>query len=177
MPEQVERFKTRKKALDWLHGQGVKVSTGKFYGDCDKGFPLVGKDGSVSKFQVSEYGRKLDRRIEPAQEAIDKQDYQIRRERADAHMAEMKAERMRREEDENWIHSDSAWAVVAGLIGRLRDCVRHHLYADQGEIVLAAGGELARSQEVFEMMDETVSKAFNEVAGESIEIEFSKESS
>ena len=56
----LERFVNRKQALDWLKAQGYKVSQGKFYQDCAAGFPAVRKDGTVSRYQVMQYGQQLD---------------------------------------------------------------------------------------------------------------------
>ncbi len=170
-----ERFKSRKKALDWLQGQGHKVSQGKFYQDCKAGFPYVAKDGSVSKYQVMVYAKGLDEQNTPDLSALDAKEFERRKAQADAEIAEIKAERMRREADSNWLHADEAWAAVAGLVGRLRDTIRHHLHTGQREVVYAAGGEQERSAEVFEVMDALVDKAFNEVAGDSIDITFVEE--
>lgn len=168
-----ERFASRKKAHDWLLENGHKVSIGKFYGDCDKGLIVLAGDGSVSKFAVLEYALSLkkDVQVDPGK-ALDAAEHDRRKAKADADMAEMKAEKMRREEDALWLHADDAWSAVAGLVGRLRDSIRHHLYASQGELAMTAGGEQERSQELFEAMDAAVDLAFNEVAGGSIEVEF-----
>lgn len=167
-----ERFPTRKKALDWLKDQGHKISTGKFYGDCDKGLVAVAQDGSVSKFAVAMYGKSLDRTVLPDIAAMDKSEDDRRKARADADMAEMKAEAMRREQDRLWLHADDAWSAVAGLVGRLRDAIRHHLYTAAPEVVLVAGGEQDRATEVSERLWLAVDAAFNEVAGDSVDIEF-----
>lgn len=169
-----ERFPKRKKAFDWLKAQGHKISIGKFYGDCDKGFPPLAADGSVSKFDVAMYGRALDKTVLPAQAALDKSEDDRRKGKADADIAEMKAEAMRREQDALWLHADDAWAAVAGLVGRLRDAIRHHLYTAAPEVVLVAGGEQDRASEVFERLVVAVDTSFNEVAGESIDVEFAK---
>jgi hypothetical protein len=172
-----ERFASRKQALDWLRGQGFKISTGKFYQDCDKGFPALARDKSVSKYHVLLYGQQLDAAPNhvAAGQYADTGENDSRKAKADADMAEMKATKMRREEDKFWLHADDAWAITAGLIGTLRDCIRHHLFTAQAEIVLQAAGDQDRSQEVFELTDEVISRAFNEVAGESINVVFEKE--
>lgn len=170
-----ERFKNRKQAHVWLQGQGYKISRGKFYQDCKGGFPAVAKDGSVSKFQTLTYGQKLATTFQAESAVINTGEDDARKTRADADMAEMKAEKMRREQDTQWLHAADAWATVAGLMGTLRDCVRHHLYAGQSDVVLMAGGDQSRSQEVFGLMDEFVDRAFNEVAGKKIEIVFEKD--
>ncbi len=169
-----ERFKNRKQAHTWLESLGYKISKSKFYQDCNDGSPAVAKDGSVSKFQVLTYGQKLASIIQTESSAINTGEDDARKAKADADMAEMKAEKMRREQDKNWLHADVAWATVAGFMGTLRDCVRHHLYTGQGDIILMAGGDQDRSQDVFGLMDEFVDRAFNEVAGDKIDVVFEK---
>ena len=144
-----ERFKSRKKALDWLRSHGHKVSTGKFYQDCKAGFPAVAEDGSVSKYQVLTYGLALNKQIQPDMDAMDSREYNLRKAKADAKIAEMKAARMEREADRLWLHADDAWSLLAGLMGNLRDCVRHHLYTGPRDVVFTAVGDQDRSQEVF----------------------------
>lgn len=170
-----EYFKNRKEAHSWLVSEGFKISTGKFYEDIKKnGFPVLSSDGSVSKYQVMVYGRSLEGNQAADPSALDRSEYMHRKDKADAELAEMKAERMRREEDKNWLHAEDAWAVVAGLVGTLRDTVRRYIHSGQVEITLAAGGKATRAPEVFEHIDGVVNKAFNEVAGKKINITFTK---
>ena len=169
-----ERFPNRKQAFEFLRERGHKVSRGKFYEDCNKGFPMLSKDGSLSKFQVLEYGLSLDKSVEPDAQALSDRESKLRRDKAEAQMAEMKARKMQREEDSMWLHADEAWSAIAVLVGTLRDSIRHHLYSRQGEIVHAAAGEPERSHEVFECMDDIVNSAFNEVAGRELQIDFAQ---
>ncbi len=174
--EIAERFVNRKQALNWLQAQGYRVSQGKFYGDCKAGFPGLHRDGSLSKYQVLQYGQQLDLEARgTVGERIDSSEHEARKLKAEAEIAEMKAERMRRDEDRLWLHADEAWAQVAALVGTLRDAIRHHLYAGQREIVQAAGGGQDRSQEAYECVDRLVSAAYNEVAGEAIDVKFARE--
>ncbi|KJS02223.1 MAG: hypothetical protein VR65_06140 [Desulfobulbaceae bacterium BRH_c16a] len=168
-----ERFVNRKQALNWLAAQGYKISQGKFYQDCAAGFPELHRDGSISRFQVMQYGQQLD--VSARSVAPDaSRENEARKAKADADMAEMKAERMRRDEDAEWLHADQAWAAIAGILGTLRDCIRHHFHAGQNDLVQVAGGDMNRNSEVFEFCDDIVNKAFNEVAGESINVTFEK---
>lgn len=170
-----ERFASRKKALVWLNDNGMKVSTGKFYQDCDTGFPAVHADKTVSKFEVMEYGQKLKKNtvsIDSAAARESDREDERRKAKADADVAVMKADKMRREMDDEWIHASTAWAAVAGIVGTLRDSLRHHLHASQAEIVHVAGGEVERTYEVFEYCEEIINSAFNDVAGGSIDINF-----
>lgn len=175
-PGDGERFVNRKQAHNWLQAQGYKVSQGKFYQDCKAGFPALHKDGTLSRYQVMQYGQQLDvtTRADAGGDGPQRED-EARKIRAEADIAEMKAEKMRREEDKLWLHADEAWAQVAALVGTLRDAIRHHLYGGQRDLVHVAGGEQDRSQELFEAADQLVARAFNEVAGAEIKIEFERE--
>ncbi len=167
-------FKNRKKALDWLRSKGHQISQGKFYNDCDAGFPAVRMDKTVSKWQVAEYAASLGAETASSkpQSTIESEQ---RKAKADAEMAEMKAEKMRREQDRLWLHADEAWSALAAVVGKLRDAVRRELYNKQVEIVLAAGGETHRAPEVYEHVDGIVDKAFNDVARSGINVEWADE--
>ncbi len=171
-----EYFKTRKEAYDWLIAEGYKVSSGKFYSDIkNNGFPVVNRDKTVSKYQVMVYARQLAEETRPDISAIERSEHLHRKEKADAEMAEMKAEKMRREQDTLWLHADEAWSALAAVVGNLRDAIRREIHSKQVEIVLAAGGETHRAPEVYEHVDGIVDKAFNEVARAGIEVEWSHE--
>lgn len=176
-PPVAERFANRKQALTWLRSNGYKVSQGKFYGDCADGFPTVADDGSLSAWQVSEYGLRLSGKGQDVsgQIAADRlRSDDMRKAKAEADMAEIKAERMRREEDELWLYADDAWAVVAALVGKLRDSIRHQCHKESEKLTLVAGGSVDRSHELFEAVEEVVNAAFNEVAGGGFDLELVK---
>jgi len=161
-----ERFANRKQALNWLQAQGYKVSQGKFYQDVKAGFPLLHRDGSVSRYQVMQYGQQLDvesRAVAPGLLAGASEADEARKLKAQADQEEMKAERMRREHDADWLHADEAWAAVAALVGTLRDSLRHHFHTGQGELIHLAGGDPGRGPEVYEGCEEIMARAFNEV--------------
>lgn len=174
-----ERFTNRKQALNWLQAQKYKVSQGKFYQDCAAGFPVLRRDGSISRYQVMQYGQQLDvetRGTATGSGSID--DDEARRAKAVADIKEMEANKMRREEDAEWLHADAAWAAIAGLLGVLKDALRHHFHAGQGELIHLAGGDPARGPEVYESCEEIMGRAFNEVARmDKIEGVFAKEQS
>lgn len=165
-----ERFANRKQALTWLTTNGYKISQGKFYQDCAAGFPPMHTDGSLSRFQVMQYGQQLDLATRTA--AVQQGDEASRRkEAAEAEIAEMKAERMRREEDKEWLHADQAWSIVAALVGSLRETIRHHLHSESAALVHVAGGNQERVHETFEFCEEIIGRAFNEVAAKPIDFE------
>lgn len=169
-----EYFKTRKEAHNWLVDNGYQISQGKFYQDISKnGFPALNKDKTVSRYQVLEYARQLEEDNTPDVSALERSEYLHRKEKADAEMAEMKAERMKREEDDLWLHADTAWSAVAVLVGSLRDILRRELHDNQLAIVEACGGEVHRAPEIFELVETEIhNKAFNEVARKSIDVQW-----
>ena len=174
-----ERFKNRKQAFDWLKAEGYKVSQGKFYKDCERGFPAVHRDGTVSRWQVLEYARRLDGgRNGTADPAVladrdeRKKQLEIRR----LELAVAREEREARREDERWILKEDAWAQVAALVGVILDALRHHFYVAAPRIVVAASGAAGREPEVYETCEEVIAAAFNEArATGRIESMFEKE--
>lgn len=173
---EAETFKTRKEAHSWLIAQGYSISQGKFYQDiAQKGFPVLNPDKSVSKYQVAVYGKGLEAQQTPDPSALAKTEYSHQKEKAEAEIAVMRAEKMRREEDELWLHADKAWSVVAALIGELREVIRRDLHDAQLDITTAAGGDINRAPEVFERMDRVIDKSFNRVAGAGLEIRWEGE--
>ncbi len=160
-----ERFKNRKQALNWLQAQGYKVSQGKFYQDCEAGFPGIHKDGSVSRYQVMQYGQQLDvERRSGERVDYDREQDEARKIKADADRAEMQAETMRRQMDRDWLHSDQAWAAVAEIIGAIDDSLRFEFYGAQNEMVLLVGGHQDRAPQLYSLCEEVVGRALDQVA-------------
>jgi hypothetical protein len=124
-----------------------------------------------------QYGQQLDlaARSEIMSTEIQSKEYAARKEKADAEIAEMKAERMRREENRYWLHAEEAWSDIAAVLIALRDSIRHHLYTGQREIVHHAAGNQDHSQEVFEATDALVSTAFNEISEQSLAVTFERD--
>jgi hypothetical protein len=160
-----ERFKNRIQALNWLHAQGYKVSQGKFYQDCKSGFPGIHQDGSISRYQVMQYGQQLDveRRNSPENSAVEKEELEVRKLRAETEKRERENEDSRRENEDKWLHKHDAYAQLAALMGTLRDSLRHQFHAGQSHLIHLAGGDPARGPEVYEGADELISRAFNDV--------------
>lgn len=171
-PPADEFFVNRKEAYDWLVDNAFKVSSGKFYGDCKKGFPAINADKTVSKYQVVIYGQGLKEEQAPDLSALQKSGYDHKKAKADATIAEIKAKQMEREEDELWLHADVAWSVIAALLGQIRESIRHQQHTACPEMVVAVGGEVARAPELFELLEGCVDKAYNEVAGEKLEVDW-----
>ncbi|GEM_PF-1216175 len=176
-PTENDRFSSRKEALNWLHSQNYKVSTGKFYQDCGAGFPMIHRDGTVSRYQILMYAQQID--LSTKTEDLASRDnlrlHESKKTKAEAEIAELKAMRLRREEDRHWLHAEDAWAQIAALIGALRDAIRHHLFTSQRELTHVVGGDQNRSQELVEHADSLIDKAFNEIASTKIDVVFEKE--
>ena len=166
-------FKNRKEAHTWLIDNGYRISIGKFYEDIkNNGFPALNADKTVSKYQVAVYGKGLEEHNTPDLSAMDRSAYLHQKEQAEAEIAQLKAQRMRREEDKYWIHARDAWSALAALIGDLRGAISRELYDSRRRIVEAAGGEMHREGEVFELCDGVVDAAFNRVAKQGITVQW-----
>lgn len=166
-----EYFINRQVAHDWLLENDFKISIGKFYQDIKKkGFPVLNKDKTVSKYQVAIYGKNLDEDRASDPSALLSAEYTHKKEKAESQMAEMKAKRMAREEDKLWLHADDAWSTTAAILGSLRDSIRYHLNKKSTDIIEIAGGDLSRSAEVYESLEACVDDAFNEIASSSIDV-------
>lgn len=162
-----ERFKNRVQALNWLQGQGYKVSQGKFYGDCKAGFPAIHKDGTISRFQVLQYGQQLDIEKKGGKLADEQKadEADIRKRIAEAEMAERKNEREKRQLDADWLHRPEAVLQVAALMGKIRASLRRRFYTGYPEVIRKCNGDQSRGNEVYEYMDNLALQALNEVAG------------
>lgn len=160
-----ERFKTRAQAYKWLQAQGYKVSQGKFFADCLNGFPLVHQDKSVSRYQVLQYAQQLGVERISGSGDDQRQADEDRKTKADADKAELQTEILRREQDREWLHADQAWAIIAALLGSLRDAIRHHVNRKQGELAHVAGGRQEMAGDLDAAVDAVIDEAFNEVCG------------
>ncbi len=175
--KEAEYFSSRKEAWEWLLENGYKVSIGKFYQDIKRnGFPAITEDKKVSKYQVAVYGKSLVEENKVDISALERSESMHRKDMAEAEIAEIKARKMRREQDKLWLHSDDAWSVVAALVTALRDALRRAAHDGREELVEAAGGELLRAPELYEKLEEVViNRAFNEVVGVRLNIEWEVE--
>lgn len=154
-----DRFKNRKQALLWLRGEGYQISQGKFYQDCDAGFPRVHKDKTVSKFEVLQYGQRLVAEPIVAPDFGESQDLKNKKLKLDVERLERDADR----ESGRWLLKEEAWGAIATLFSNIQDSLKHHFNIDQGKLVYLAGGDHARSAELYEACEELIVKAFNDV--------------
>jgi hypothetical protein len=170
-----DRFTNRKAALNWLQEQGYKVSQGKFYDDCSNGTKISCMlNGSLSKFDVLNYANTYLQAGTSAAFMSTLASEQLRKVKAEADMKEHQFRLAERRADKYWLHADDAWALVAALIGTLRDCIRHHLENGSPEIVETARGDHQATIEVFEKCEDIINRAFNEVAGKGLHMEFER---
>ena len=154
-----ERFVNRKQALNWLKGQGYQISQGKFYGDCNDGFPLIHKDKTISRFHVLQYGQQLqaDKNTAPDNSRID----ELKERKLKLEVE--KIEKENRAEDRKWMKVEDAWASIATILGDLQDSLRHQFHTGQGGLIHLAGGDQARAPELHEGCEELIAAALNEV--------------
>lgn len=158
-----ERFKNRRKAWQWLVENGFTVSEKKFYNDCDAGLVAVAPDKTVSKFSVAEYGRKLKTPggSVPAtfENSAKKEALEIEKLQLDVDKRKLE----NRKEDSGWLKKDDAYAQMAGLIGVLRDSLRHQFQIGQTQLIHLAGGDHSRGPELYEGCEELLARGFNEL--------------
>ena len=165
-----EWFKNETAAYNYLQSLGCEVSRGKF--NQDKNAGLLTVDGKrISKFSVLQYSMRLkkDRQTVTGAPSADLLE---RREKAetekaehDARIARMKANAAEREMDRRWLYRDEAVADLAAIIGSLQQALDHSVIAGAEAVIMAAGGDAARSFDVAEAVNELIiARAFNEVA-------------
>lgn len=165
---QGERFAHRKQALDWLKAQGYKVGKTKFYEDCAAGFPALHSDGTLSRYQVMQYGQQQDvatRSLPQFDNSAEREELEIRKLRAEVKEKEMKTRR----EDALWMHKVDAWAAVAAGYATLKDNIRFQLHEGQGQLVYLAQGKPETAPQVYEAAIDMVDRAFDEMSGSQID--------
>ncbi len=174
--EDSEFFKNRKLAHDWMVGSGYPVSRGKFYEDCAGGLITINQDKTVSRFQTLQYAVAWQQKtVNPAGVDIPGgAEADLRKKLADADIAESKARKMTREENDLWLYADDAWALLAGLVAQIRSSSRHHMYSSRRELVEIAKGDQDKADELYNAIEGLLDVAMNEVAGKDIKVEFKK---
>lgn len=176
-PPQV--FKNRVEALRYLQGKQIAIGQTKFYDDCAK-FGMVQPDKTLRLCDLLAYIEQEFKRG-PVQPVRDYAGEERQRQLDDLEMREktarvLKLEREQRAEDDKWILKDESWAQQAALVGTLRDALRHHFHLGQSRLVHLAGADPARGPELYEGIEEIMSKAFNElVASGRVDVVFDGE--
>ena len=165
-----QSYKSRAEAYRlFIAPQKLPVSQAKFYLDAER-LSMVGTDKTIELATLLAYtkdelkvssttGQSLADRSRDDARSLDDD----RRAKAEADIKEMQAEESKRKLDEKWLHRDDAWAALAGLVGILRDSLRHQFHVGSAQLVILSGGDPQRSPEVYEGTEEILSRAFNEV--------------
>lgn len=163
---QEERFKNRAHAFRWLQEQGYKVARGKFYQDCAAGVVLVGRDGSLSRYRVLEYGTNL-RTPPPAPDvsgqdlALEKLRWEVRRIKNDV----LKQDLALRAEDHRWVEQVDHERRVSLLVVRLAELYDYHSHLAAPELCVLAGGDQAASGQVVDRMKRVLDAVYQDLRG------------
>lgn len=169
-----EFFKNRKEAHDWLVVNGYTVSRGKFYQDCESGIVTINPDKTVSRFMVLQYGIAWQQKtVNPAGVDVPgAAEADLRKKIAEADIAERKARKLQREEDNLWLYADDAYAMLAGLVAAMRSAVRHQVYAHRRELVEIVKGDNDFADQLYQEIEGLLDDGFNEVAGKELKGKF-----
>ena len=167
-PKQV--YKNRAEAFRlFISSQKLPVSQAKFYQDADR-LQMTGTDKTIELSMLLAYAKdELKVSTPTGQSLVDRSRddertlHEDRKAKAEADIKEMQAENDKRKMDEKWLHRDEAWAALAGLIGTLRDSLRHQFHIGSHQLITLADGDPLRGPEVYEGTEEILSRAFNEV--------------
>ncbi len=160
------RFKSRAAAAAWLKEQKAPISQRGFYDACDRGFPAVAADKSLSRFEVSEYLRSLEskQRRAPGGSGTIREDAETRKAVADAAKAEIQAEQMKRQLDKDWISRADADLETCAWAGLTRDYIAHRLSQSLPTLIHTAGGDMTRAPDVQAVIDQAITDGCNDVA-------------
>lgn len=168
-----EFFKNRKEAYQWLESESYPVGQSKFYQDCP-GLVPMNEDKTVSKFLVMQYGESLRRKTGGGEvsTSVEAAEADLRKKKADASVAEYKAQKLAREEDKLWLYADDAYAMLAGLVAAMRSAVRHQMYAHRRELVEIVKGDKDFADQLYQEVEGLIDDGFNEVAGQNLKGKF-----
>lgn len=160
------RFKNRRQAFAWLSEQKAPVSQRAFYDACASGSPQIAADKSLSRFDVSEYLRRLEGRHRPIVTADEsaRREAETRKAIADARKAELQAEVLEREHSKRWMQREDAEEIACLWTSLLRDGLAWRLRQALPTICHAAGGHPDRAAEVAEIIEQTIRDACNDIA-------------
>lgn len=182
--ETPEYFANRREAWQWLHEQGLQMGESTFYRRIGTpGFPRLTPDKRLSRWECSEFLRLQQVEGNASPGGVYATDELVQRklladtEAAEytAGLARQKLERLIKETDKTWMARREAYAMLAAIIGTLRDTVLHHLHHNQLAFCAAVCGEDARAPELYEALAAAVNTAFNEVASRPLQVELQGE--
>lgn len=164
-----QTYKNRAEALERLiHAKGLPVSQGKFYPDALK-HGLVQADKSLQLADLLNYVEqhlKLDpvtgQSLLEINHGKEMADLDLKEKRLKVEKLEREKEQAERELDRDWKHREEADEDLAAILGVLLDAIDHHLYRGIAEIIHVAGGDPARSNEVYAAGQAIISAAVAE---------------
>lgn len=97
----------------WQHGRSLPPG-------CPESFPLARESGRYDRAEVDVWARKYLPNISPEKNLVDAPtDHRSRQEKADADLAEMKAEQMRRSVSDKWLEAEVVIGFIKGFAGWL----------------------------------------------------------
>lgn len=182
--ETPEYFSNRREAWQWLHEQGLQMGESTFYRRIGTpGFPRLTPDKRLSRWECSEFLRLQQVEGNASPGGVYATDELVQRklladtEAAEytAGLARQKLERLIKETDKTWMARREAYAMLAAIIGTLRDTVLHHLQHNQLAFCAAVSGDDARAPELYEALAASVNTAFNEVADSPLSVRLAGE--
>lgn len=182
--ETIEYFNNRREAWQWLQEQGLQMGESTFYRKIGQpGFPRLLPDKTLSKWECSEFLRLQTAEGNATPGGVYSTDELVQRklvaetEAAEhaAGLAREKLAKLTKENDKTWMPRREAYAMLAALIGTLRDTVLHHLHHNQLAFCAAVSGDDARAPELYEALAASVNTAFNEVADSPLSVRLAGE--
>lgn len=182
--ETIEYFSNRREAWQWLHEQGLQMGESTFYRRINSpGFPRLTPDKKLSRWECSEFLRLQQVEGNATPGGVYSTDELVQRklvaetEAAEhaAGLAREKLAKLTKENDKTWMPRRDAYAMLAALIGTLRDTVLHHLHHNQLAFCAAVSGDDARAPELYEALAASVNTAFNEVADSPLSVRLAGE--
>lgn len=169
-PDQKERFQNRKEALEWMRNQGVAISQGKFYQDCQTGMIVVYPDKTVGRASVLQYMMGLQRNavIDPGIAELTIREQQLKVQKLELEVERL--ERGGRADDRRWMLREDSWALLAGVLGMLRHTLDYHVTKRAAALVEAIEGKPELAPQLVEQFTATVvNPAFNDLGGQTLQ--------
>lgn len=162
-------FKNRKEAFNWVRDEGIQVSQGKFYQDCDL-FKMVQPDKTVLLCDLVVYlRRELQTGVTgPAQDlgadehAREMRDLEKRKLRADVEAKE----RVNRKEDDRWMEVVTHETQMATFAGQIEESLRQLTTIRLSELIYLCGGDIRKAAEFAHGLDELYAAALTDAVSE-----------
>lgn len=166
MIQNVERFKNRKKAFDWLQQEGYQLSERTFYNICETGCPAVALDKTLSCFEVGEYLRKHEAKIrkQPGSNSGIREDAETRKAVADAKKAEIIAEQLQRELNKKLISSEESALESCTWTALLRGQIAVRLTQTLPTLIKSIAYQIVQLPEVHAVIDQAIADACNDIS-------------